>query len=208
MSWDTFFSTFFLVFMAELGDKTQLAVITQTCKYRRGLPVFVGASLALSGVTALGVGGGQALSNLIPEAAIRAVAAALFVIMGVLLWREATCAEDDTAEEEMEAQRVDDPLLGKGRHALWHGEAFVSTLGLLFFAELGDKTQLAVMGLASKQPAPWAVFVGGALALTTITALAVIVGHQIRERVPERLLLRLSAVFFVVMGVLMGLNVV
>jgi putative Ca2+/H+ antiporter (TMEM165/GDT1 family) len=46
------------------------------------------------------------------------------------------------------------------------------------------------------------------MALTTITGLAVIAGCQLRERVPERLLLKLSAIFFVVMGVLMGLNVV
>ncbi len=205
MSWDTFLSTFFLVFVAELGDKTQLAVITQTCKYRRGLPVFLGASLALTGVTALGVGGGQALGNVIPQNMIRAVAAGLFVVMGVLLWRESIQCED---EATMDEEWCADAPLSKGRRALWHGKAFVSTLGLLFFAELGDKTQLAVMGLASKRPTPWAVFVGGALALTTITALGVVVGRQMRKWIPEGLLLRLSALFFIVMGVLMGSNVV
>ncbi|MFO7917310.1 MAG: TMEM165/GDT1 family protein [Anaerolineae bacterium] len=204
MSWDTFLSTLFLVFVAELGDKTQLAVITQTCKYRRGLPVFLGASTALTGVTALGVGGGQALSSVIPQDVIRAIAAGLFVVMGILLWRESIQCEDGATMEE----RCADAPLPKGRRALWHGKAFVSTLGLLFFAELGDKTQLAVMGLASKRPAPWAVFAGGALALTGITALGVVVGRQMRRWIPERLLLKLSAASFIVMGVLMGLNVV
>ena len=206
MSWDTFFSTFFLVFVAELGDKTQLAVITQTCKYRRGLPVFLGGSLALTGVTALGVGGGQALSSLVPAILIRAVAVALFLIMGVLLWRESTRLE--ATDEEMQDQCACQPSLSEGRRVPWYYEAFASTLGLLFFAELGDKTQLAVLGLASRQPAPWAVFAGGALALTTITGLAVVAGCQLRERIPERLLLKLSAVFVVVMGMLMGLGIV
>ena len=206
MSWDTFFSTFFLVFMAELGDKTQLAVITQTCKYRRGLPVFLGGSLALTGVTALGVGGGQALNSLIPATLIRAVAVGLFVVMGGLLWRESTRLE--ATDEEMQDQCACQPSLNEGCRIPWYYEAFASTLGLLFFAELGDKTQLAVLGLASRQPAPWAVFAGGAMALTTITGLAVVAGCQVREHVPERLLLKLSAIFFVVMGALMGLNVV
>lgn len=205
MPWDTFLSTFFLVFVAELGDKTQLAVITQTCKYRRGLPVFVGASLALTGATALGVCGGQALSSLIPEIAIRALATGLFVIMGILLWQEATQAGDGAMMGEDECA---DMPSSKERRSLWHGKAFMSTLVLLFFAELGDKTQLAVMGLASKCPAPWAVFIGSALALTIITALGVVVGHQVRKWVPERLLLKLSALFFIVMGVLLGLNII
>jgi putative Ca2+/H+ antiporter (TMEM165/GDT1 family) len=192
--------------MAELGDKTQLAVITQTCKYRRGLPVFLGGSLALTGVTALGVGGGQALNSLIPATLIRAVAVVLFVVMGGLLWRESTRLE--ATDEEMQDQCACQPSLNEGCRIPWYYEAFASTLGLLFFAELGDKTQLAVLGLASRQPAPWAVFAGGALALTTITGLAVVAGCQVRERVPERLLLKISAVFFVVMGVLMGLGVV
>ena len=60
--------TFGLIFVAELGDKTQLAVVTQTCKYRRPWPVFAGASLALALVTLLGALGGQLLARLIsPE---------------------------------------------------------------------------------------------------------------------------------------------
>ncbi len=54
MNWNLLLSTFGLVFLAELGDKTQLMVVTQVCKYRRPWPVFAGASLALVAVTALG----------------------------------------------------------------------------------------------------------------------------------------------------------
>ena len=58
MNWSSLLSAFGLIFVAELGDKTQLAVMTQTCKFRRPWPVFFGASLALTAVTALGAVGG------------------------------------------------------------------------------------------------------------------------------------------------------
>ena len=57
MEWGILFSTFGLTFVAELGDKTQLAVVAQTCKYRRPWAVFLGASLALTAVTLLGANG-------------------------------------------------------------------------------------------------------------------------------------------------------
>jgi putative Ca2+/H+ antiporter (TMEM165/GDT1 family) len=204
MDWNALLSTFGLVFIAELGDKTQLAVVTQTCKYRRPLPVFVGASLALTGVTALGVIGGQALGYLIPAAVIRKIAALAFVVMGGLIWREVhRITEESAAEAELCGC---DSSEDEGR-GVWHWPAFSATLSLLFVAELGDKTQLAVLGLTTKQATPWNVFVGGALALTCVTALGVLGGQQLCKLLPERLLLKISAGAFVIMGILMGLGV-
>jgi putative Ca2+/H+ antiporter (TMEM165/GDT1 family) len=79
-------STFALLFVAELGDKTQLAVISMTAKHRMPLWVFVGAALALTTVTLLGVLGGEVLTRFIPELVLRKVAAVLFVGMGLLMW--------------------------------------------------------------------------------------------------------------------------
>jgi len=85
MFWKAFLSTFGLLLLAELGDKTQLAVIAQVCKFNRPWAVFLGATLALAIVTALVVVG-QALTTIVPEAILRKVAAAAFVVMGVLMW--------------------------------------------------------------------------------------------------------------------------
>jgi putative Ca2+/H+ antiporter (TMEM165/GDT1 family) len=79
-------STFALLFVAELGDKTQLAVISMTAKHKMPLMVFLGASLALVTVTALGVLGGELLTRIIPEAVLHKIAAGLFVLMGILMW--------------------------------------------------------------------------------------------------------------------------
>lgn len=79
-------STFALLFVAELGDKTQLAVISMTAKHKAPLWVFVGAALALVAVTGVGVLGGELLTRFIPEMTLRRAAAVLFVIMGLLMW--------------------------------------------------------------------------------------------------------------------------
>jgi len=79
-------STFALLFIAELGDKTQLAVINMTAKHKAPLPVFLGACLALTAVTAIGVLGGGLLTRWVPVDILRKVAAGLFVLMGVLMW--------------------------------------------------------------------------------------------------------------------------
>lgn len=81
-------STFALLFVAELGDKTQLAVINMTAKHKMPIWVFLGATLALASVTAIGVLGGELLTRWIPEMVLRKIAAVLFVVMGVLMWFE------------------------------------------------------------------------------------------------------------------------
>lgn len=79
-------STFALLFVAELGDKTQLAVISMTAKHKMPLWIFIGATLALAAVTGIGVLGGEVLTRFVPEAILRKIAAVLFVGMGLLMW--------------------------------------------------------------------------------------------------------------------------
>jgi len=209
VNWSVVLTTFGLVFVAELGDKTQLAVLTQTCKYRRPWAVFLGASLALTAVTGVGAAGGQVLGRLIPASLLQAVAALAFVAMGALVAREAArskasepiqgaaCACPDDQGDEWPAARAS----ARG----W--KAFGATFALLFVAEMGDKTQLAVLSLAGKQANPWPVFIGGGLALSVVTGLGVIGGEGLCRIIPQRVLLWVSAGAFVVMGVLIGLGV-
>jgi len=209
MDWAILLSTFGLTFVAELGDKTQLAVLTQTCKFRRPWPVFLGASLALTAVTAVGALGGQVVGQFISPHAIQIVAAVGFVCMGLLLtWENIRHRAGSDADAQVcglaEAECTDDSA---GARRNMSRQAFSSTFGLLFLAELGDKTQLAVLGLAGKYRAPWIVFLGGALALTAVTGLGVVGGQGLCRVLPERLLRWFSAAAFIVIGALMGLGV-
>ncbi len=89
MDWKLFFSTFGIVFLAELGDKTQLSALTLTASSKKPLMVFLAASAALIVATLIGVMVGDALFRVVPELYIRKIAAGLFVVMGIMLWFKA-----------------------------------------------------------------------------------------------------------------------
>ncbi len=197
MDWSAFLSTLGLIFVAELGDKTQLAVIAQTCKYHRPWSVFLGASLALTLVTLIGALGGQLLSRFIPLDVLRLLAAGAFIVMGALIARELKNETECPLAPEADCP----PLFG------WDWKAFASTCALLFVAELGDKTQLAVLSLAGQSNTPWSVFSGGTLALILVTALGVVGGDRIGKLVSQRILLTISAIAFILMGILMGVGI-
>jgi putative Ca2+/H+ antiporter (TMEM165/GDT1 family) len=77
-----------------------------------------------------------------------------------------------------------------------------STFGAVFVAELGDKTQLATLSLASEARAKWAVFIGSALALCATSAIAVLAGTAVSRVVSPQVLRRIAGVVFIGMGVL------
>ena len=79
-------TTFAAIFLAEMGDKTQLAAITMTATSRKPLSVFLGGALALTLVTALGVLLGTVVTKWIPETILKKCAAILFVVIGVWTW--------------------------------------------------------------------------------------------------------------------------
>ncbi len=80
------FSTLGLLFVSELGDKTQLAVLTLVARHKQPVPIFIGAALGLVLVTAVAAAVGQGVGQIVPEEALRRVAAVLFVVMGALIW--------------------------------------------------------------------------------------------------------------------------
>lgn len=85
MDWKIFGTAFLTLFLAELGDKTQLAVITMSANTESKLSVFVGASLALIVVTLIAVIVGGALSAWIPTEWLQRIVAAGFIIIGILM---------------------------------------------------------------------------------------------------------------------------
>lgn len=85
MDWRVFLSTFALVFLAELGDKTQLATLAIACRAQSRLTVFIGAALALVVVTLASVLLSEALHRLVPADVIRWVAGGIFILAGVAI---------------------------------------------------------------------------------------------------------------------------
>lgn len=85
MDWKVFGTAFFTLFLAELGDKTQLAVISMTAKTDSKVSVLLGAALALVAVTLLGVMFGGVLSQYVPTEWLQRIVAVAFILIGVLI---------------------------------------------------------------------------------------------------------------------------
>ncbi len=85
MDWKVLTSTFGLIFIAELGDKTQLAAVTMVAQTKAPVAVFIGASLALTVVSLLGVAVGTVLVQFVPTEYLQKAAAVAFIVIGVLM---------------------------------------------------------------------------------------------------------------------------
>lgn len=79
---------------------------------------------------------------------------------------------------------------------------FLTTLGVIFLAEMGDKTQLAAMTLAAEKKRPWEVFIAASIALAAVSALGVFVGGALTHYLPLAWIKRGSGFAFIVIGVL------
>ena len=85
MDWKVLTGTFVLIFVAELGDKTQIAAMCQAAQFQKPWLVLLGASLALTLVSGIGVAIGHYAGAHFPRETIRYIAAGLFIVMGVLM---------------------------------------------------------------------------------------------------------------------------
>ena len=176
-------SSFTLLFLAEMGDKSQLIAMTLAHRYRL-LPVIAGVLAAFLVLNLLAVLAGEALFRYVPQQAVLLTAGLLFLFFAYRSWR------DSTAEEEEDTE----PGSGKG--------ALVSSFVLIFVAELGDKTQLAMVALVAGTGQAWSVFVGGTLALWSVSLLGIALGSTVLRRVPKAWMHRVAALLFLVFGVL------
>jgi putative Ca2+/H+ antiporter (TMEM165/GDT1 family) len=170
------------IFVVELPDKTFIATLVMSTKMRP-LFVWIGVALAFLVQTGVAVGVGKAASFL-PEQLIHTVAALMFVIGAVILFREARSADEDEPEQEAEFAAKSDTAA--------HGfKVVVTSFLVLFAAEWGDLSQLLTISLVAKYDAPFSVFLGAWGALLTVSGLAVIVGRLLLQRI------RLSVLHYV-----------
>ena len=181
-------AAFGVVFVAELGDKTQLLALSFGARYPLRV-VIAGLAIgyAAAGAVASLVGG--VLGAALPERPLALAGGVVFLVFAALGWREAR--RDDADGDE--AERT---------HVVLTRSALVSIGLTIALAEFGDKTQLATATLAARgQPVgTWIGATVGEVAAGTIGAVA---GSALGTRVPERSLRLASAALFAVFGVVM-----
>lgn len=173
-------TAFVVVFLAELGDKTQLVALTLGSRYPAGrVMLALGAAIAV--LQTISVTLGALVSRALPDRAIAIGAGILFLGFAAWTWHTA----DDEPDGDASSGRAG--LLGVA-------VAF-------FLAELGDKTMLTTAGLAASRGAV-PVWIGSFAAMMAATTLAVLAGQALTRRVRPGRLRRIGAIAFAVVGVL------
>ena len=176
--------SFAVIFVAELGDKSQLMALTFAARYR-AIEVLIGITIATAVVHALSVVIGAVLGTALPTRWIQLVAGLSF--FGFAAW---TLRGDELSDEEEERARRG------GRSAV------VAASTAFFLAELGDKTMLATVTLATTASLI-GVWAGSTVGMVAADALAIGVGHQVGRRLPDRPVRMGAAALFVAFGVLL-----
>jgi putative Ca2+/H+ antiporter (TMEM165/GDT1 family) len=174
-------TTFLLVAFAEIGDKSQLVCMTLAARHR-GLPIVIGAIAAFAVLNLLAVLFGAAVAAWLPEWLVIMAVAVLFAGFGISALRYKEEAGDEDVEE-------------KPGHGI-----VATTFLLIFLAEFGDKTQLAVAGLGSTSE-PSAVWAGATIALAITSIIGVFAGRKLLNRLPLKWIHRISGVFFLLLAV-------
>ncbi|MFD4672934.1 TMEM165/GDT1 family protein [Lentzea sp. NPDC058450] len=183
-----FITAFAVVFLVELPDKTMVATLVLTTRYR-GWPVFVGVVAAFAVQTVVGAAFGTAIT-LLPDRLVAGVVALLFLVGAFLLLKEGFSKEEDSADE------------AGTRTAVPFWRAALTSFGVLFAAEWGDASQLATAGITARYGEPIAVGLGAWLALVAVAGLAVLVGRKLAGRLPTHWIQRVAGVVFAVFGVI------
>jgi putative Ca2+/H+ antiporter (TMEM165/GDT1 family) len=169
-----------VVFVAELGDKSQLMTMTYALRHRWWV-VLSGVGIAAVMVHGLSVAIGHFLGLTLPERPIAFAAAIAFLLFAVWTWRGGRRGDEDA------------PPVAEPRHVLL---AVVSSFVL---AELGDKTMLATMALASDHN--WAgVWIGSTVGMMLADGVAIAAGAVLHRRLPEHFLHVLASVLFLLFG--------
>lgn len=173
-------ASFLLIALAEIGDKSQLVCMTLAARHRP-LPVAAGALVAFALLNLLAVLFGAAVAAWLPANVVTLIVAGLFAVFGISALRYRGDDDDDAGEE-------------KTGHGI-----FATTFLLIFLAEFGDKTQIAVAGLGTLHAAP-AVWIGATLALATTSLLGIYAGTRLLKYLSMVWIHRISGVLFLALA--------
>ena len=184
---DAFLLSFAVIFVAELGDKSQLMALAFATRYR-AIDVLVGISIATLLVHLGSVLLGAVVATALPTRAISIVAGLAFLVFAAWTLRGDTLEPEEAAK----ASRTT-------------GSIMVAVGTAFFLAELGDKTMLATITLATREE-PVGTWLGSTAGMVAADAIAIAVGKLLGARLPERAIRFGAAAAFVIFGAILILE--
>lgn len=192
MDWHLVLLSFVLIFPVELPDKTFVAALVLSTRYRP-LAVWVGVGAAFAVQCLVAVTAGHAVSFL-PEWVVHLISTTMFLIGAIILFRAAPHADEaETEQEEEFSSRA------MAERSGWR--AVATSFVVLFAAEWGDLSQLLTLNLVAKYGSPASVFLGSWLALLAVSGLAVLAGRFLLRHVRLSLLHYLAGSVCLVLAV-------
>jgi len=193
MDWHLVLLSFGLTFPVELPDKTFVAALVLSTRYRP-LAVWIGVGLAFGVQCLVAVTAGHAVSFL-PDWVVQAVSTAMFLVGAIILFRAAPRADAQEREQEAEFARK-----AGAEQQGW--DVVATSFVVLFAAEWGDLSQILTLNLVAKYGSPVSIFVGAWVALLTVSGLAVLGGRVLLRY------MRLSLLHYIAAGVCLVFAVV
>ncbi len=179
---EAFFISTGIVALAEIGDKTQLLAFILAAKFREPVPIVLGILVATLANHGFAGAVGAWVTTLLSAEALRWILGVSFIAMAV--W---TLIPDKFDEDNAKLARFG---------------VFGTTLIAFFFAEMGDKTQVATVALAAQFQSLFWVVAGTTVGMMVANVPAVIMGDRIAHKMPVVLVHRVAATIFAVLGVL------
>ena len=176
--------SFAVVFVAELGDKSQLMAMTFAARFKWWVVLLgITAATALTHIASVGIG--FALGSAIPTQLITAVAGVSMLVFAFWTWRGDTLSDDESGTADRVTRSV-----------------FLAVASAFFLAELGDKTMLATITLATREGA-FGTWLGSTVGMVAADAIAIGIGAVMGARLPERAVRIGASIAFLVFGVLL-----
>ena len=176
-----FLVSFGVIFVAEMGDKSQLMALAFATRFRT-LPVLVAITLATAVVHLASVGIGEAVGAALPTTAISVIGGLAFLFFGAWTLRGDELTSEDEEKTHLPARHV------------------VMSVGTVFFlSELGDKTMLATVTLATDSNA-FGTWAGSTAGMVIADAIAIWVGKKLGERLPEKAIKYGASIAFFIFG--------
>ncbi|WP_076789391.1 TMEM165/GDT1 family protein [Chlorobium sp. KB01] len=178
---DAFWLSLVMIFLAELGDKTQLVALTLATCYKTGV-VLWGIFWATLAVHVFSAGIGWFIGGSLPVDWIKFVAGIAFIVFG--FWT----LKGDTLDDDEKSCKT-------GINPFW------LVFSTFFMAELGDKTMLSTITLASTNPF-LPVWLGSTIGMVISDGLAIVIGKMLGTQLPEQTIKIGAAVIFFLFGII------
>ncbi len=205
----TFLITYGILFLGELGDKTQLIVFNLALEYKKFYKVGIGVTIGFVLLVTIGVFFGTVITRIIPLFVISIVSGIVFLIIGILearnlksLYLERKENKEDIVKDSNDALKHETTNKIKLKLSKIKNNPYLVGFIYIFIMELGDKTQILTITLASIYTSPIEVWLGAFLALVSVAWIGILLGAFIARKVPKFYLKLISTAIFIFVGIL------